>query len=63
MRDTPNAHPAAMCKGKHAYASWAAAEKVARRAKRTRDAKGVDRRALAIYRCPRCGQYHIGGLT
>ncbi len=62
MRDTPNFHPSAACKGKHPYASWAAADRVARRAKRTRDAKGVDRRAQAIYRCPKCGLWHIAGL-
>lgn len=62
MRDSPNHHPAGACKGKHAYPSWMAAAKVRRRARRTRDAKGVDRRAQGIYRCQTCGHYHIGGL-
>jgi hypothetical protein len=62
MRDTPNASPAAMCKGKHAYASWADAQSVVKRSRRARDSKGVDRRAITVYRCPLCHSYHIGGL-
>lgn len=57
-----NQSVAAACTGKHPYATWSAAEATLKRTLRTRDAKGVDRPALRVYRCPRCGHYHIGGV-
>lgn len=46
---------AAQCEGKHPYPNGAQAYRVAKRSLKTK--KG----GLAIYRCPNCGKYHIGG--
>lgn len=46
---------AAQCTGKHAYPNGALAYRVAKRSGRAK--KG----GLAVYHCPHCGKYHIGG--
>jgi hypothetical protein len=62
VTDIPAHYVASACTGKHPFASWSAAQATLRRAKKTRDAKGMDRPALRVYRCTICGRYHIGGV-
>lgn len=62
MTEIPAHYVASACTGKHPYASWNAAKATLRRTLKTRDVRGEDRSALRVYRCPKCGQYHIGGV-
>ena len=50
-----NVQAEAQCTGKQAFVNGALAYRVAKRSSRAK--KG----GLAIYHCPHCGKYHIGG--
>ena len=62
VTDIPAHYVASACTGKHAYASWSTAAAAVKRTKKTRDVRVEDRPALRVYRCPKCGAYHIGGV-
>lgn len=57
---TQKSRHALTCAAKISWPSHRLAEAASKGLSRQRDRDGRDREVLAVYRCPACGQWHVG---
>lgn len=55
--------PVAFCEGKAGFQTWAAADRSIQRKAGVQRLRGDRIVPLSIYRCPKCGHFHVAGAT